>query len=154
MKLNLLLKKWFQGEWVKELKVIKGKPKNISLSFALGIFIGLTPTIGFQTLLCYGIAKLLKKSFLLSVAGSSLVTGIPILIPFVYYGEYQLGSKILKVYPFHRFAHFHTHPINFGFLISLGGPLLIGSIFSAISGGLLSYIIAFMILKFFRKGKT
>jgi len=153
MKKVHLLKKWFRGEWGKELKHIKGSPGTLSLSLALGIFIGFTPTIGFQTLLCYGATKLLKKSFLISVAGSSLVTGIPVLIPAVYYGEYRLGARLLRIYPFHSLSHF-THPINFSFLISLGRPLLVGSLLLAIMGGVLSYIIAFALLKLFKKGKT
>jgi len=153
MKITLLLKKWFVGEWLKELKLIKGNPGTLSFSLALGIFIGFTPTIGFQTLLCYGVTKLLKKSFLVSVAGSSLVTGIPVLIPAVYYGEYRLGARLLRIYPLHSLGHF-THPINFSFLISLGKPLLVGSILLAVTGGLLSYIVAFALLKIFKKGKT
>jgi len=150
MKKTRLLKKWFRGEWGRELRHIKGNPGTLSLSFALGIFIGFTPTIGFQTLLCYGVTRLLKKSFLISVAGSSLVTGIPVLIPAVYYGEYRLGARLLRIYPFHSSGHF-THPINFSFLISLGRPLLVGSILLAITGGLLSYVITFVLLKLFKK---
>lgn len=149
MKRSYILKNWLIGEWWKELRCIKGHPKEVSSSLALGVVIGFTPTIGFQTALCYGIARLFKKSFLISFGGSCLVTGIPIIIPVVYYGEYQLGCRILKISPLIHFIH----PLHFRFLLSLGKPILVGSIVSAVIGGLFSYIITFIILKFFRKEK-
>ncbi|MCM8804696.1 MAG: DUF2062 domain-containing protein [Candidatus Omnitrophica bacterium] len=49
-KINL---KFLKNEWRKELYILRTHPLKISLSFATGIFIGFTPTIGFQTILCY-----------------------------------------------------------------------------------------------------
>ncbi len=151
LKIKVLFKKWIIGEWWKELKYLKGTPSEVALSYAIGVFIGFTPTIGFQTALCYAVARLFNKSFIILFLGSSTATGIPWLIPPVYYFEYWLGCKILKV-PF-LLSHF-PHSVNFSFLISLGKPLLIGSIVPAITGGLVSYFIVFIILKFFKKEKV
>ena len=142
------IKKWLFKEWWKELRCIKGPPKETSISLAIGVFIGFTPTIGFQTILCYGIARLLKKSFFISFIGSSLVTGIPLLIPGVYYFEYRVGCHLLKIPPFPRF-----HTANLSFLFSLGKPILLGSLVSAVIGGIFSYVITYAILKIFKKGE-
>jgi len=132
-KLRILLKKWILGEWQKELRGIKGSSteSSLSFSFALGVFIGFTPTIGFQTALCYSFARLLKKSFLVSLLGSFLVTGIiPLSIPVVYYLGYRVGCNILNVCPLSQFPN----SVNFHFLFSLGKPLIIGSLLLELQG--------------------
>ncbi|PIV64417.1 MAG: hypothetical protein COZ37_01935 [bacterium (Candidatus Ratteibacteria) CG_4_10_14_3_um_filter_41_18] len=66
------------------------------MTFAIGVIIGFSPTIGFQTLLCLLCAKLFRKNFLALFAGSSVPTGIPWVIPFVYFFCYRLGNLILR----------------------------------------------------------
>ncbi len=138
------------GEWWRELRNIHGHPREVSSSLALGVFIGFTPTIGFQTVLCYGFSRILKKSFLVSFLGSCLVTGVPWLIPLVYYSEYWVGCKILGISPFHFIFSYHP---TISYLLSLGKPLLLGSLLISFLGGGMAYGITYFILRIIRREK-
>jgi uncharacterized protein (DUF2062 family) len=72
---------------------IRGKPREIALGFALGVLIGLTPTMGIQTPLAVLIAALLKWSKLGGAAGVWITN--PLTAPFIYSATYLVGTRIL-----------------------------------------------------------
>ena len=83
---------WLQEFW-RQLRELRGEPHKISLGMAIGVFIGITPTIPFHTVLAVALAALLRGSKLaaaLGVWGSN-----PLTIPFFYYGSYRLGRFVL-----------------------------------------------------------
>ena len=73
--------RFLRREWQNELKNFRGTNSDLALAFSVGVFIGFTPTIGFQTILCYLFSRVFNKSFLAAFIGGSTVTGIPWLIP-------------------------------------------------------------------------
>ena len=134
----------FIKRWGKDLFNLKGSPHNLALAFAIGIIIGFSPTIGFQTILCLLFAKLFHKNFLAMFAGSSVPTGIPWFIPFVYFSCYRLGNLLLGQKSIFSLSRFHHHAIS---LLSLGKPLLLGCTVAGITTAFFAYFISLTIIK-------
>ena len=72
---------------------IRGHPREIALGFALGIFIGMTPTLGVQTPLAVFLAALFKWSKL--SAGFGVWISNPLTVPFIYGFNYFIGANLL-----------------------------------------------------------
>ena len=60
---------------------------------AIGVFVGITPTIPFQTALALALAALFRGSKPAAVLG--IWSGNPFTIPLLYMGSYKLGMLIL-----------------------------------------------------------
>lgn len=67
-------------------------PKKKALSIALGVFLGIAPFWGFQTLLVFTTAVFLKLNKAIAFAFSNI--SVPPMIPFIIYGSLQLGMLI------------------------------------------------------------
>lgn len=72
---------------------IRGNPREIALGFALGLFIGMTPTIGFQIPIAVFVAALFKWNKI-SAAVAVWITN-PLTAPFIYSFSYFVGAKML-----------------------------------------------------------
>jgi len=83
----------FLKETYERLIKIRGEPREIALGFALGIFIGMSPTMGIQIVVAVFFAAILKWNKI-SAAIGVLITN-PITAPFVYSITYLVGAKIL-----------------------------------------------------------
>ncbi len=71
---------------------LRGDPREISLGFALGLFIGMTPSIGFQMVIAASIAAFLKWDKISAAMGVWITN--PLTAPFIYSATYFVGSKI------------------------------------------------------------
>lgn len=85
---------WWQ-EFIRQLRELRDKPHEISLGMAIGVFIAITPTIPFHTVLAVFLAALLRGSKLAAALGVWLSN--PLTIPLFYYGSYQLGRFVLRL---------------------------------------------------------
>lgn len=72
---------------------IRGNPREIALGFALGLFIGMTPTIGFQIPIAVFVAALFKWNKI-SAAVAVWITN-PLTAPLIYSFSYFVGAKML-----------------------------------------------------------
>lgn len=72
---------------------LQGSPEEIAKGFALGIFIGLTPTFGVQIVLAVFCAMLLGENKLSAALGVWVTN--PLTAPFIYAAEYELGRIML-----------------------------------------------------------
>lgn len=126
---------WWQ-EFVRQLRELRGKPRELSLGMAIGVFIGITPTIPFHTVLAVSVAALLRSSKLAAALGVWVAN--PLTIPLFYYGSYRLG----------RFALGYPElvlPDSYSVisLVKLGGhvtvAMLHGGVLLGILPGLLAY---------------
>lgn len=73
-----------------------GSPDSIrkkSLSMGFGVFMGITPFWGYQIWLAIGLAHLLKLNKVIVAIFSNV--SIPPFIPFILYGSYYVGAKML-----------------------------------------------------------
>jgi len=73
---------------------IRGTPEEISRGFALGMFIGMTPTLGFQMAIATFIATLLKQN-IIATAVTVWVTNAFTFIP-IYTFNYGIGRILLN----------------------------------------------------------
>ena len=72
---------------------IRGRPREIALGFALGLFIGLTPTMGIQMPIAVFGAAVFKWSKISAVFGVWITN--PITAPFIYAATYFVGANLL-----------------------------------------------------------
>lgn len=74
---------------------IRGNPREIALGFALGLFVGMTPFMGFHMAIAVFFAALFKWSKIAAAAGGWISN--PVTAPFVYAGTYYVGNKVLNI---------------------------------------------------------
>ncbi|MBW1799103.1 MAG: DUF2062 domain-containing protein [Deltaproteobacteria bacterium] len=74
---------------------IRGEPRYIALGFALGLFIGMSPTMGIQTYIAIFFAALLKWNKISAAIGVWISN--PITFPLIYSFTYITGAKLLGI---------------------------------------------------------
>lgn len=91
---------WRRLSFIRQLKLnlvrfirLRGTPDEIAKGVALGIFIGMTPTMGFQMPIALFCAVLLKENKLAAVLGVWITN--PVTAPFIYALEYETGRLLL-----------------------------------------------------------
>lgn len=86
-------KKGFRRFFLEDLLHSEDSKLKKSLSVALGVFIGLSPLWGFQTIIVLFLAFIFRLNKLIAFAFSNI--SLPPLIPFIIYGSLKIGSSIL-----------------------------------------------------------
>jgi len=108
-------------------------PTKKALSIALGVFIGIAPFWGFQTILVLALAALLRLNKVISFTFSNI--SIPPMIPIIIYGSLKIGSWALNK---NEGVTYENDSIDFNFLLSLEeyiiGSFLLAFICSIIFG--------------------
>jgi len=139
-------------EKCEELVRLKDSEHAIALGMAIGMFFGFTPLLGFKTLMAIGIARLVRANFLAAAIAVSLHDVFLPLFPFLLRLEYQIGYWIMS-HP-HEFAprlHLASHNVSIWFhwstFLTVGRPLLIGSLFFGVPVGVLTYYVALFLLQ-------
>jgi uncharacterized protein (TIGR03546 family) len=73
---------------------LNGKPEEIAHAMALGVFIGVTPTIPLHTALVMVLCLIFRQNITAAMLGATIVSN-PLTIPFFYLAEYELGVLVL-----------------------------------------------------------
>ncbi|MCX5856957.1 MAG: DUF2062 domain-containing protein [Deltaproteobacteria bacterium] len=121
---------------------LKGEPKSIAMGMAVGVFIGMTPTIPFHTALIILFGLLWRHNLTAAYLGSWLISN-PLTIPILYFSQYELGIYLLGMT--------QSQPVltdySFQNIISLGWqiilPLLTGGIVTAPFFAIPAYFITY-----------
>jgi uncharacterized protein (DUF2062 family) len=117
---------------------LRGLPEEIAKGVALGIFIGMTPTFGFQMAIALFFAYLLKENRLAAILGVWVTN--PATAPFIYAIEYEIGRILLGLPRAKLPAEF-----SWGAYADLGWnimyPMWIGGLVAGVILGALSYFI-------------
>jgi len=131
---------------------LRGQPREIALGFALGIFIGMSPTYGLQIALGVFLAALFKWNKFSAVVGVWISN--PITAPFIYGSTYYLGASILGIDS--SFSAENMFSVSFVtefikntpliFAALMMGGILVGAPLAAIS-----YFVSYAILKRYQK---
>jgi len=118
---------------------LSGTPDEVAKGFALGIFIGMTPTFGFQMALAIFFAFLLRENKLAAVLGVWITN--PVTAPFIYAAEYEFGRRLLQLEPL-------TFKIDFTFdaLMALSWEILVPLLVGSLVFGLLSTAISYAVV--------
>ncbi|MFH1981272.1 MAG: DUF2062 domain-containing protein [Pseudomonadota bacterium] len=72
---------------------IRGTPREIALGFALGLFVGMSPTMGFQMAIAVFLAALFKLNKI-SAAAAVWITN-PVTAPIIYGMTYFVGAHMI-----------------------------------------------------------
>jgi glycosyltransferase involved in cell wall biosynthesis len=120
-------------------------PKVKSLSLALGVFIGIIPIWGFQTIVVLFLAVSLKLNKLLAFAATNI--SIPPMIPLIVIAALKIGSIFLnsEIEPSEvsSIMDFKNHLLEY----------LVGSIILAVLAAVLTGFFSYFLLKRFEKNK-
>ena len=123
---------------------MRGSAEEVSRGMALGIFIGMTPTMGIQMPIALFMAMLLRENKIAAVLGvwiSNPVTVIPIYTFNFQVGKYLLGSPDLKMPQFNSMNEF----LELGYDLLL--PLTVGSIVAGIVAAAIAYVITLYVYR-------
>ena len=130
---------------------MRGLPEEIAKGVALGIFIGMTPTFGFQMAIAIFFAYLLRKNRLAAILGVWVTN--PVTAPVIYAIEYEIGRILLDVKRARLPADFTWEAYaNLGWDIMY--PLWVGGLITGVVLGTLSYFITLRIVPFVKSWRV
>lgn len=137
---------WRRWSLIRQMKLnlirflrLRGTPDEIAKGFALGVFIGMTPTFGVQMILAVFAAILLKENKIAAVIGVWITN--PLTAPFIYAAEYEVGRLLLGSDRPQLIRHFSPETITkFGWDVLL--PLSCGSVLLGVLCAVLAYALA------------
>lgn len=116
------------GKQILNTHVLHSKESNVKITLAvmLGIFMGIFPAWGYQMLITLFLAHIFKLNKVIAIIASNI--SLPPMIPFLLYGSYFTGCKILN-----KPMELELSNISLGNIKQVLGQYLIGSIvFAAI----------------------
>ena len=126
--------------FITRFKQLNGDPHYVALGMAIGVFISVTPTIPFHTVIALALAFILRGSK--AAAAIGVWFSNPITIPLFYKGSYDLGISILG-----NSAPFSTEYESILELLKLGADVTIAMITGGVILGILPAIAAYFITR-------
>ena len=127
---------------IKDVIKLKESPHRIALAFATGVFIGMSPLLGFHTLLGFAIAWIFRLNPFALLAGVYITnpwTIVPIYTFSTYVGAQCLGIE--QIIP-----KIDWSDLNFINLLSDLEPFLMPFIFGTLLMGTISSIVSYIII--------
>ena len=88
----MALRRVLRYHWLK-FRRLQEDPRKIAGGMALGVFVGITPTIPFHTVVVLSLAALLRVSPVTAFIGIQI--GNPLTIPAIYLAAYKVGQFLL-----------------------------------------------------------
>lgn len=131
---------------------IRGDPHDIGLGFALGIFIGLTPTMGLQIALAIFFAALLKWNKISAILAVWVTN--PFTAPFIYSSTYLVGAKILGRNNGLNFPDEFSVKLILNILSNapkIFGTMVLGGVIIGIPLSIISYFVTFYAVRKYRE---
>jgi uncharacterized protein (DUF2062 family) len=135
------LHEWMRGHH-RKLMNLPDTPHSIALGAAIGMFFGFTPLFTVKTLLAFAITWLCRANKTAAIITVTLHDVLLPLVPAMFFWQYRLGM----------WALYHRVPQRAGFrrvalgdfmewttFLTVGRPILVGSLFFAVPAGLLVY---------------
>jgi uncharacterized protein (DUF2062 family) len=132
---------------------IRGHPREIGLGFAMGIFVGMTPSLGFQTAIVIFFAALLKWNKVSAIMGVWITN--PLTAPFVYGVNYVVGAKLLGI----KKAYVFTEALSLGTISKMlqKAPeilwaLILGGVILGLPLAVAGYFFAYSVVQRYQEG--
>jgi len=125
-------------ELVERFKTLQGDPHYIALGMAVGVFIGITPTIPFHTLLAIALAFVLRGSKPAAAIGVWICN--PVTLPFFYFASFEAGMFIFgkSIPPNVEFEHV-TELMTLGLDVTIA--MITGGVVLGIIPGIAAYFL-------------
>jgi len=145
------LSKYNIREFVQRVKNLEGDPHYVAMGLAIGIFIGITPTIPFHTVLAVALAIILRGSKVAAALGVWFSN--PITAPIFYWGSYKAGMYLLgNPAPFDIKYESILELLDLGMDVTIA--MIAGGIILGILPGIASYFITRKIITTIRLRKA
>lgn len=142
-------KKGFKKFFLEDILESSDSDFKKSVAIALGIFIGLSPFWGFQTILLFSLAALFRLNKVIAFLTSNV--SFPPFIPFIIYGSLKIGSFFVSSdAPLILDSSMTFDDIQKNAAQYIIGSLILATV-SALSVGLISYL---LLTAFSSKNKT
>jgi len=90
--MNFSFKK-LKADFLEQIKLELANPNKLSFTIAFGVFMGIVPAWGFQMMIAFALAQLLKLNKTLVIIASNI--SVPPLIPFILLGSYWIGGVLM-----------------------------------------------------------
>jgi hypothetical protein len=121
---------------------LNGKPEEIARAMALGVFIGVTPSIPFHTAAVMVSCLIFRQNITAAMLGATIISN-PLTIPFLYVAEYELGVLVLGLgaNPFVLEGYDVRSILEIGWHILY--PLMVGGVILAVLFTVPSYFITY-----------
>ena len=125
------------------IKKLQGDPRYIATGMAIGVFVGVTPTIPFHTLIAIALAFVFRGSKPAAAIGVWFAN--PITIPLFYIGSFKLGTLILnKPIPFDEKFESITALMTLGLDVTIA--MIVGGAILGILPAVIAYILTYRIM--------
>ncbi|MBI4644725.1 MAG: DUF2062 domain-containing protein [Deltaproteobacteria bacterium] len=145
------LKRTIRYQWVK-FKRLQGDPRKLAWGMALGVFIGVTPTVPFHTVGALVLAPLLRISPVTAYLGIWVMN--PITMGPIYLAAYKVGQFLLfRGEPLTLPATFDL-PSLLQLLWRGGLALQVGGLIMAIPPAIVSYFLTLWAVQRYRQHKA
>ena len=112
----------------------------------LGVFMGIVPVWGYQMLITLFLAHLLRLNKVIAIVAANI--SIPPMIPFLLYGSYVTGCKVLG-----KPINLQLNELSFENVKSVIEQYLIGSVIFAVVCSVVAGIVALVLLTACRRKK-
>lgn len=144
----------------KSVLALGDSPHAIALGVAIGIFIGLTPSVGVQTVMVLAVVLVTRRLFYFnaSAAMASTYVSNPVTMLPMYYFWYHLGARFLPGYDanlqfddllvFDGWAEWWTNMCALA--AQVGIPMLLGALLTAPVGAVIAYFVTYFFLTKYR----
>jgi hypothetical protein len=144
-------KRTFRYHWLKFLR-LQDDPRKVAWGMALGVFIGITPTVPFHLVSVLFLAPLLRVSPVAAVLG--LQIGNPLTLPAIYLASYKVGHFFLHQGVPLSLPETYTLDNLMDLLWRGGLALQLGGLIIAAPPALASYFLTIWIIKRYRRLKA
>ncbi len=144
----MVLTTWLRTE-IKRLFSIKDTPHAVAIGVAIGIFFGFTPLLGLKTLLSLAVTRLLRGNLVAAAVAVTLHDVSLPLAPLLLRWQYDVGYWLLShPHQFPPHLHFQIHNkaawLHWSTFLTVGRPILVGSIVFAIPASIASYYLTLL----------
>jgi uncharacterized protein len=137
--------------WLKFLR-LQEDPRKLAWGMALGVFIGITPTIPFHTVAVLSLAALLRVSPVTGFIGIQI--GNPLTIPAIYLASYKMGQFLLYRGKPLVFPETFSFEAWMDVLWQGGVALQVGGVILAVPPAIVSYFLTLWIIQRYRRRKA
>lgn len=145
---------------LRSVLALDDSPHAIALGVAIGVFFGLTPTVGLQTILIVGLMLLTRRFFYFNGAAAMAATYLsnPITMVPLYYFWYRLGTYFI---PGNASLDQLDDLVQADGLsgcwdamctiaVDFGAPMIVGALITAVIGSVAVYPACYMLLNWVR----
>jgi len=151
-------------ELLRTILMLDDTPHSIALGTAIGMFIGLTPTVGVQMGLVLVFAFLVRPLFSFNKVAAVLTVYVsnPFTVAPIYWGCYRLGTIFVEghvtyedfatIVEYHNFREWWDTATTL--FVDVGTPLLVGSLIVAVLTSVPTYPIMLWLIQHLRPTKA